>query len=210
MLTRIAAAHLQKSEIPCPDLDLGVVSFLKMTAEDVAQCLLAERIAFTGFLRAIVGERAIAEDLFQEVTVRGVASAADFKDEQHLRRWFRKVGKHRSIDYLRRAEHKRRVFDADLIDLLEDSAGADEGLFSNGRERCAALEACMQTLTPKCREVIQLRYNEELPGQEVALRLGRKPDTVYKMLARSYAHLRKCIEARLATAEPSCSKGGGG
>ncbi len=37
-----------------------------MNPETVAQTLLAERIVLTGYLRAFVRERAIAEDLFQD------------------------------------------------------------------------------------------------------------------------------------------------
>ena len=168
-----------------------------MNAEDVAQQLLTQRIALTGYLRAFVGDRATAEDLFQEVTVRAIAEADTFSDDQHLHRWFRRVAKHRAIDFLRRAENKRRVFDADVIDLLADEANSGEFFVGDSRERCAALEECMEKLTPKCREVIDLRYGSELTGHEVASELGRKPDTIYKMLARSYAQLRECIEGRL-------------
>ena len=180
-----------------------------MTADCVAEQLLTKRIALTGYLRAFVGERGTAEDLFQEVTVRAIASAPDFADDRHLHRWFRKVAKHRAIDHLRKVENRRRVFEADVIELLADEPGEGDVLFAGGGERCAALEACLETLTPKCREVIELRYGEELPGLEVAERLGRKPDTVYKMLARSYAHLRQCIETRMAKA-PAAREGASG
>ncbi len=169
-----------------------------MNPEDVARELLARRIALTGFLRSFVRERATAEDLFQDLAVRAVAEAGDFNDAEHLGRWARKAGKHRAIDHLRRAENRRRVFDADVIDLL--ASEADEvasSMDDRDRARSEALEECIEKLAPQSREVIRLRYGQELSGQEVAHRLGRKDDTVYKMLARSYAQLRHCIEAKL-------------
>ncbi len=175
-----------------------------MEPEDVAQALLAERMALTGYLRALVAGRSAADDLFQEVTVRAVREAGRFADAAHLRRWFHKVAKHRAIDHLRRVENRDRVLAADVVDLLGAEA-SDAGPGAVTGERCDALERCLGSLSPKCREVIELRYGEGLPGLEVAARLGRKPDTIYKMLARSYAQLRRCIEARLARAA-----GGGG
>lgn len=170
-----------------------------MTAEQVAKLLLTERIALTAHLRAFVRVRATAEDLFQEVSVKAIAAPADFNDEVHLMRWFRKVARHRAIDYLRRAENRRLVFDDDVIELLATEADEFEEPAEGSRERIAALESCMAGLTEKSREVIRLRYGEELSGLEVAGRLNRKPDTVYKMLARSYSQLRECIEGKLAT-----------
>ena len=94
------------------------------------------------------------------------------------------------------------MFDADVIELLASEEG-EMAQGENSRDRCEALEACMGDLTPKCREVVELRYGEEMAGHEVAARLGRKPDTIYKMLARSYAQLRECIERRLSNRRPS-------
>ena len=53
-----------------------------MNAQDVAEQLLSQRIALTGYLRAFVGERGTAEDLFQEVTVRAIGNADEFGDSE--------------------------------------------------------------------------------------------------------------------------------
>ena len=65
--------------------------------------------------------------------------------------------------------------------------------------RADALRKCLDGLTDKARATIRMRYFEGLRGKQVAEKLGRKPETVYKALQRIYVTLADCIEKKLAT-----------
>lgn len=47
-------------------------------------------------------------------------------------------------------------------------------------------------LTQKQHQCITMRYIEDLPVKEIAVRMGIKPTTVYKHLKKAIAVLKKC------------------
>ena len=63
--------------------------------------------------------------------------------------------------------------------------------------RADALRNCIDGLSEKSRETIRMRYFEGLRGNQVAEKLGRKPETVYKALQRIYVTLAQCIQRKL-------------
>lgn len=162
-----------------------------MTADAVAKRLLNHRIALTGFVRAIVHDAHAADDIFQEICVKAVARADRFETKQDLMKWTRTVAKNQALDLLRKRKRGQQLLSDEAIELLaaEDEVAPEE----SNTERLRTLQDCVQALTPKTREVLTLRYNNGLAGQEVANRLNRKTATVYKTLARAYQTLRDCM-----------------
>ena len=67
-------------------------------------------------------------------------------------------------------------------------------------KKIEVLRGCMGRMTPYSREIIRLRYTEELPGIQVASILNRKVDTIYKALTRIHTTLRSCMKSRLNSA----------
>ena len=167
-----------------------------MQKEDIAEYLLKQRLELTGYVRAVARDRCLAEDIFQDVCVRAVRDSERFSDHEHLAKWFRRVARHRAIDHYRKQKQSHLLLDEAVLEKLEAEA---DSAASATREYPAmhALAACMETLTPRSRKLVAMRYGEEMSGIEVAHTLNRKVDTIYKALARIYAHLRDCIRGRL-------------
>ena len=84
----------------------------------------------------------------------------------------------------------------DLVDAELESRPTDES-----DARGDDLRLCMEKLTENARTTLRLRYFEGLRGDEVAARLGRKPDAIYKALQRAYATLQECIRRKLEKEE---------
>jgi RNA polymerase sigma-70 factor (ECF subfamily) len=168
-----------------------------MTAETVAKTLLDQRIALTGFVRAAVADAHSADDIFQETCVKAIARAEQFETKRDVLTWSRTVARNQAIDLLRKRnrKHGEQILPEEVIDLLA-AEDADLPKESN-RDRLQALEGCLESLTPKTREILAMRYTQGLPGHEVAARLTRKPATVYKTLARAYVALRSCVNRAL-------------
>ena len=89
-----------------------------------------------------------------------------------------------------------REFDLELVD-AELEAREDEGLGA----RTAALRQCLETLTENARNIVRLRFFEGLRSDQVAEKLDRKPDAVYKALQRIYDSLGDCIRRKLIQIE---------
>jgi RNA polymerase sigma-70 factor (ECF subfamily) len=63
------------------------------------------------------------------------------------------------------------------------------------------LELCLQELPDKSRTLLAMRYEEGLPANQAAARVGATVDAVLKALSRIRLKLEACIERRLRPAE---------
>lgn len=165
-----------------------------MDKDEIATTLQTRRPELSGFLRAVARDRCLADDIFQEVSVTAIHRHATFTDESHLVRWFYVAGKNRAIDHFRKQKKQHLCLDPSVLEKLTTEAET----IPPHNPALLALDTCLETLTPRSRRIIALRYGDELSGIEVAKHLNQKVDTVYKALARIYTHLRRCVEKRTA------------
>jgi RNA polymerase sigma-B factor len=78
---------------------------------------------------------------------------------------------------------------------MAESIGSEDGGFA-GVENHSALTKAMATLSPRDREIVQLRFVEGLTQSEIAARLGVSQMQISRLLAASLRRLRSNIEAR--------------
>lgn len=128
-----------------------------------------------------VHDRALAEDLAQEVFLQLHRSLPSLRSERHVAAWLRKVTSHRCIDYARRRRREVRLEEAPP--LTSDPAAGDPLLD-------VRLRRLVASLPPKARIVVVLRYQEDLDPEEIARVLGWRINTVKSQLQRSLAMLR--------------------
>lgn len=80
-------------------------------------------------------------------------------------------------------------------DLLSRLSAGDSGMVTKAArgEIQVAVRAAVQSLEPEDREIVILRGIEQVPNQEVALRLGLKPNTVAARYLRALRKLRELV-----------------
>jgi RNA polymerase sigma-70 factor (ECF subfamily) len=167
-----------------------------LTEEIVVRFLVSHRSHLLAFIRGIVRDRDLAEDVYQEVCVSVVLNRDEIEDAVHLRNWCRQAARFRAIDALRKRNSQAFVMDQAVLDLVEaDWAGRDDDAVDR---RHGALRACLEQLSPYVQELIRLRYDEGLTGAGLAKALGRQVNTVYVALSRAHNTLATCVRTRLA------------
>ncbi|BFK86390.1 sigma-70 family RNA polymerase sigma factor [Pseudoflavonifractor gallinarum] len=131
---------------------------------------------------ARTGRRDDAEDVTQEVFLRLVRSAPDFRDEEHRKAWLLRVTVNCAGDLFRAPwrRHSRPLDEAD-------------GLPAPEREESGVLDAVL-SLPERYRAVVHLFYYEELSVAEIAAILGRSQGAVRTRLSRARALLRELLE----------------
>jgi RNA polymerase sigma factor (sigma-70 family) len=60
------------------------------------------------------------------------------------------------------------------------------------------LRDCVEELPPPMKELLALKYREELPTEEIASRLQRTQTWVWQVLFRLRQQLRECVEGKIA------------
>jgi len=158
------------------------------------------------FLTRMVGERAGAEDVFQETFLQIHHSAGTFDMSRRFRPWLFTIAANKARDYLRR-KNRRRALDlsapvesgnsgnhdqagtqyVDLmaIDIPPPSAGIE------GEERNRAVQKAMDQLPPALKEILLLAYFQRLSYAQIADDLEIPLGTVKSRLHAAVATFAK-------------------
>jgi len=146
------------------------------------------------YLMFLTGKRETAEDLFQEVWIRVLRRGSQYNGNARFDTWVFTIARNLVIDLSR-----KRVM-ASLDEMRE--AGEDERPFEIAqdgpspleqfqyREDAAELASVMSTLEPNYREVLTLRFHEELSLEEIAGVTRAPLSTVKSRLYRGLAALK--------------------
>jgi RNA polymerase sigma-70 factor (sigma-E family) len=135
----------------------------------------------------LTGERATAEDLVQTAFAKLYLSWDRVRDKESLDGYVRRIVVNEHNSLWRRAW--KRV--ERPTETLPDAPAPDDGVDGPYDGQGAALWSFVQTLPPKQRAVIVLRYYEDLSESEIAAVLGISTGTVKSQASRALAGLRQ-------------------
>jgi RNA polymerase sigma-70 factor (ECF subfamily) len=180
----------------------------------LSRVALGERAAFgtlyestsahlLGVVLRIQKDRALAEDVLQEVYVNVWRAAQGFDAERSQPlTWLTSIARHRAIDSLRRRQSEPATVstsvggDDDEHDMLQDFASSDAGpldaLMQAGHAR--ALRGCLGTLSGEQQQSLALAFYQGLSHAEVAEHLRQPLGTVKSWVRRGLLALKTCLE----------------
>jgi len=149
--------------------------------------LLAEIPRLRRYARAMLGNRAAADDLVQDTLERAWARCALWRAGSDLRAWLFSIMHNLRVDQLRRPNMPIHSID-------EDACEVPTRATQNDRLEVQDLESALRRLPDEQREVLLLVALEELSYAEVADTLGIPVGTVMSRLARGRERLRLLLE----------------
>jgi RNA polymerase sigma-70 factor (ECF subfamily) len=143
-----------------------------------------------GFVFARVGGvELVAEDLLQETLLEAVRAARTFRGESAASTWMCAIARRRLARYYeseRRAEAAKRS-----LRLIEGGARGEEPGASQAVERQDEVVRALGRLPPLQRQVLVLKYMDDLSVQEIAEAVGRSRVQVQSLLQRGRQGLRQ-------------------
>jgi RNA polymerase sigma-70 factor (ECF subfamily) len=138
-----------------------------------------------GFLYArLGGDRSVAEDILQETLLEVVRGAGGFRGESSVATWMCSIARRRLARYYER-ERKAELTQSRLRLVVEDEAAAE------ALERRDEVTRALGRLPAMQRQVLVLKYLDDLSVQQVANQLGRTTVQVQSLLQRARAGLRR-------------------
>ncbi len=140
----------------------------------------AAREVFRYLARALLGDRAAAEDLTQETFTAVVIAARAGRPEALTMPWVMGVARHKLVDHYRRAARDERHLEL----AWAQSSGSVELDPLDGADPARVLEM-MCRLSPEHRLVLILKYVDELAVQEIATTLRRSLHATNSLLSRA-------------------------
>lgn len=173
------------------DLGLGQAAALEALVRRYHEPLL-------GYLFRLLRDRSVAEDLVQETLIHLCRGARQYRYPSSFRPWLYGIATNLCRDYWKSAHHRHSLatltFDApealvpatDLRSRVEDLAA--------WQETRAEVEAAVSALPGAYREVLVLRFYQDLSIKEIAETLLLPEGTVKWRLFESLRKLRKNLE----------------
>ncbi|HEY8944243.1 MAG TPA: RNA polymerase sigma factor [Polyangiaceae bacterium] len=145
----------------------------------------------------------VAEDVTQEVFLRVVQSAAEFKHEARFSTWLYTIARNHCVDQLRRLAHRRHAsLDGpiagsetrtlgELLPELHPRASAERGVA--GAQVLNTILRAVDALPDDQREVFLMRELANLPFREIAAITASPENTVKSRMRYALERLREAL-----------------
>ena len=163
--------------------------------ETILRHLFAARQRLSAVAWLIVRDAHAAEDIFQNVALKSVTKEVSFEHEGALLSWATVSAKREAIDWLRKRKPETLGLEPDVLDLL-DQEWQSKSAVPEG-PRMEALRECLDRVPANSRRLLELRYFDGRPCQEVAETLGAGVEAIYQRLTRLHRQLKECVDQRV-------------
>ncbi len=155
------------------------------------ELLNAHDRALTLYVYGLVPRDVEAEDVLQQTKMLLWKHFDDFTIGTHFLAWARKTAFHQVLTYRRKKKREHLPLEEQTLEAL---GAAVSELAEQGSARHEALRTCVAKLPAEHRQLIQLRYFQELEIPEISQRIERTEAAVYRALSRVRVSLMECVQ----------------
>jgi len=173
-------------------------SFLNAAAEQLVR-EFGDRLLRSAYL--LCGNEADAKDLVQETFIQAVRSVGRFRGASAIFTWLYGILLNVTRHYIRKRKHAEKLFTQRLLkDRIPEEPDDDDKVGSQWAS--AMLTYAIHQLSTDHREMIILKFFEEMKTEEIAHYLTISPGTVKSRLHYALKALRKKVPFNLNLLEP--------
>jgi RNA polymerase sigma-70 factor (ECF subfamily) len=167
--------------------------------ERFVRLFVAHEARLRGFLRTLLPRWEQIDDVMQETSLVAWRKFAQFDPNTNFLAWAGAIARFEALRHLRDRSRDRLTFSDELIELMAAEAIDDTDTLERQR---VALNRCLEKLEPAQQELLRLAYQPGVRFHEVAARLGRTVQGMYKTIQRLRARLTECVQAELRQESP--------
>lgn len=185
--------------------DIGLVNRFNAGDEDAfVEIMTRYRDKIFLITRGLLHNNADAEEITQDTFIRAHRGLARFRGDSSLATWLHRIAvnlaRNRYWYFFRRRRHDTLALDCPLsedstttfTDLLA-AEGPDPARAAAVDEFSALIEACMEKLPPRHRQILTLRNQLHRSYEDIAATLGITEGTVKSRIARAREKIRELL-----------------
>jgi len=146
------------------------------------------------FITASTPQFSDAEDLLQEVAVEVAVRFDEYDPSRPFLPWALWIAKIKIADFYRGRQSRQAVLMGESMDALADACVAIQETLSDEQ---LAIEKCLDRLTDRSREMLNLRYSGGLSSSQIGAQLGMSVRYVRVALSRIRTTLTECAQAAI-------------
>jgi RNA polymerase sigma-70 factor, ECF subfamily len=150
--------------------------------------------ALSVYVYSLVTSNADADDILQQTKMVLWKSFAQFELGTNFLAWARKTAFHQILAYRRQKKKEHLPLEDDVLEAISHEV---EKLSSHSDHRGEALQVCVQKLPHEHRQLVRLRYYEDMEVEQIATQIQSTDGAVYRALSRIRLSLLDCVEKQI-------------
>lgn len=169
--------------------------------EAVSQLLERHTRRVRDYIRMMVKDSDVADDLTQEVLIKvvKVLDEGRYTDKGRFLPWVLRIAHNRVLDYFRAQKQVKTVNESNAgFDILGSKNFAEPSIEDNiiSEQRADEIRALVEELPEEQREVVKMRYYEGLSFKEIAEHTGVSINTALGRMRYALINMRQMIKKR--------------
>ncbi|MCX6720874.1 MAG: sigma-70 family RNA polymerase sigma factor [Candidatus Staskawiczbacteria bacterium] len=173
-----------------------------MSSKEKVSNLIAEMAGdrvLRAFILAAIGNHSKADDVMQNVWEAAIKRYDSYVETRPFRPWVFGIAKMEIRKWRQEKARSREVLSPEIIDLLADTAleQADEI-----DQRLQHIKPCFDQMDQGSRQLLTLRYFDDLKHKEIAVKLGKNEEAIQMATMRALRKLRQLVDERIAKGIP--------
>ena len=154
------------------------------------------------YLRAVLHDKTVADDLFQETMLVVWQKLADYDRSRPFGPWLRGIAGKIVLAHIRKAKNDAMLVNAETLEYLSGQLHhISENSGDTWDEKTEALNICIKALPDHHRQAVKLRYYQQTPVSKIAETTKTSAEAVKKRLQRARAQLLDCLRRKKVVME---------
>ena len=154
--------------------------------DELEEIMTETKMSLTGFIYRMVKQPEITEEIFQETWLNVVKNLDSYDRNKPFKPWLFRIARNLSINHLNR--RKLREKKEQTLNEIYPTHSVNPGEMQANEER---LMRCLNQIPTRFRDVIRLRFFDEMSLEDISTVLNVPVGTVYSRSNRGLKHLRK-------------------
>lgn len=160
-------------------------------ADAFEQLVVAYRDQVFRLALRMCGNEADADEVAQEAFLSAWKALPNFRGDSRFSTWLYQLTSHAAIDLMRRK--KRQIAAEDITEVSAPDPAPGPQQQAEQSETRQAVRDAMAQLSPEYRQIVVLRFLQELSYEEIGAVLKLPPGTVKSRLNRAKAQLKDIL-----------------
>ena len=166
--------------------------------EEFAALFGAHQRAVVLYLSSLLPTQADVDDVLQEASVVLWREFSTFQSGTNFRAWAFRVAFNQVRAWRKRQQRDRLLFSEEFLSAIAEELNAEHEYFER---RVQLMSQCIESLPPRHRELLALRYHHGVSVDVLAEKFGKSIDAVYRLLSRIRTAIHHCIDLRINKGE---------
>lgn len=159
-------------------------------SKDFFRLFMANQKSIYAFILAMVHNCQDADDIMQETTTLMWQRFNDFKSDTNFGAWGTQIARFKVLQHYRSKSRLPEMFDKDLMDQI---SSCTRKKINEIKPRLDALQECLKKLNESDKKLISIKYDQNVKITELAKRMDRPVQGLYKAIARIHNLLHGCV-----------------